>query len=99
MTRKEIAALEASPGARVPVRFTGRFRGVHYYRGVQWRGPTNAVGHGKAASFRSQRNAYATASGKMTLIEETCVQSGELSLVCIHGSPAYLTQRGEQASE
>ena len=91
MTRKQIRALEES-GARVPVRFTGRFRGVYYYLGVQWRGPTNAIGHGVRARFATQKNTYQTAGGPMTLIEETCTERGGLSLVENHGGPPYLTQ-------
>lgn len=55
-------------------------KGVHYYNGRPWSGPTNMVGYGRKARFRESRNTYVGMGGvKMTLVEETCVQPGGLS--------------------
>jgi hypothetical protein len=53
MTREEIRRLENS-GADRPVLFTGKFRGITFYRGVQWRGPTNAIGFGRLHLVENQ---------------------------------------------
>ncbi len=45
--------INATPEApKVPVRFTGKFCGQHYFKGRVWEGPSNAIGQGaRPATF------------------------------------------------
>lgn len=54
MTRDEIQRSESN-GGRMPARFTGVWKGVHYYMGEVWTGPTNAIGHGKRLAREGKR--------------------------------------------
>lgn len=55
MTRNEIASEKVRPGL-----FTGKWHGVHYYRGVKWVGPTNLLGFGVLAHIEIDRRTCIT---------------------------------------
>jgi hypothetical protein len=43
LTRRQISELESS-GAPMPNHYTGRWKGVLFYKGLHWTGPTNLLG-------------------------------------------------------
>jgi hypothetical protein len=46
LTREEIRNLEES-GAKMPIGFTGKWKGRIFYKGRVWGGPDNRIGYGK----------------------------------------------------
>jgi hypothetical protein len=66
----------------MPNRFTGNFRGQHYYKGRVWEGPTNAVGQGaRPATFVRKPRAKCDTRGpnsSPSVDVEVCAREGGL---------------------
>ena len=85
-------ALQFAPSPAVrPNRFTGKWRGQHYYKGRIWDGPTNAVGQGATpATFVRKPRA------KCDLRGTNCTPSVDLE-VCAREGGLVLTGGGHVA--